>query len=184
MSTSSTPVEQSSPNANPILVSVIIPYYNHGKFIHRTLNSVVEDSFVQKEIIIINDGSKDNSDEKIREWLALNEKKIAITYINRNNKGICATLNEMIELAKGKYILPLASDDCLYGNTISKRVEILESNSNKYVLLNDAFVIDENDKVIMQSSSTDYWKADKTKYQNDDDILKECIKTQIGRAHV
>lgn len=169
-------VETDIPATGPALVSIIIPCYNHDKFIKRTLNSVTADGYPYKEIIIVNDGSKDNSDFTIQEWLSSYSQKEIVTYINRPNKGICATLNEMIDLAKGKYILPLASDDCLYGDTIAKRVAILEERPDKSVLLNDAFVIDDNDKVIMQSSSTDYWKADKTQYQNDDDILKNCIK--------
>lgn len=158
------------------MVSIIIPCYNHEKFIIRTLESVIADNYPNKEIILINDGSKDESDAVIRQWLSAAAQKKLVTYINRPNKGICATLNEMIGLAKGKYILPLASDDCLYGSNIAKRVAILEEHPHKSVLLNDAFVIDDDDKVIMQSSSTDYWKADKAQYENDDDILKECIK--------
>ncbi len=160
----------------PVLVSIIIPCYNHGKYIERTLNSVVADSYPHKEIIIINDGSTDDSDLSIREWVSAAAQKGSVIYINRPNKGICATLNEMIDLSGGKYILPLASDDCLYGDTIAKRVQILEERPDKSVLLNDAFVIDDDDNIIMQSSSTDYWKADKKLYHNDDDILKECIK--------
>ncbi|MBK7558786.1 MAG: glycosyltransferase family 2 protein [Chitinophagaceae bacterium] len=160
----------------PVLVSIIIPCYNHEKYIEHTLNSVVADSYPHKEIIIINDGSTDNSDLSIREWVSAAAQKGSVIYINRPNKGICATLNEMIDLAGGKYILPLASDDCLYGDTIAKRVQILEERPDKSVLLNDAFVIDDDDNIIMQSSSTDYWKADKKLYYNDDDILKECIK--------
>ncbi|MGB4843942.1 MAG: glycosyltransferase [Ferruginibacter sp.] len=169
-------VETDIPASGLPLVSIIIPCYNHEKFIARTLNSVTADSYPYKEIILINDGSKDNSDLTIQDWLSSSPQKKIVTYINRPNKGICATLNEMIDLAKGKYILPLASDDCLYGDTIAKRVAILEERPGKSVLLNDAFVIDDNDEVIMQSSSTDYWKADKLQYQTDDDILRNCIK--------
>jgi glycosyltransferase involved in cell wall biosynthesis len=137
---------------------------------------VIEDTYEHKEIIIINDGSKDNSDQKIQEWVAASRQKGSIIYLNRPNKGICATINEMAGLAKGKYILPLASDDCLYGDTIARRVKILEERPDKYVLLNDAYVIDDDDKIIMQSSSVDYWKADKSRYYSDADILKECLK--------
>lgn len=158
------------------LVSIIIPCYNHAKFIQRTLNSVIADTYAYKEIIIINDGSKDNSDAVIREWVSAFREKESIRYINRPNKGICATINEMVELANGKYILPLASDDCLYGDMIARRVKMLEERPGKSVLLNDAYVIDDDDTIIMQSSAADYWKADKSRYDNDADILKECIK--------
>lgn len=159
-----------------IWVSILIPCYNHEKYVQRTLSSIIEDTYPYKEIIIINDGSPDDSDNRIKNWIADNEQKISITYLNRDNRGICVTINEMTRLAKGKYILPLASDDCLYGNTLERRIQILENNPDKTVLLNDAIVIDENDNVIMQSSATDYWKADKRKYLNDDDLIYECIR--------
>ena len=133
----------------PALVSIIIPCYNHENFIERTLNSVIEDTYEHKEIIIINDGSTDNSDVKIQEWIAALKQKESIRYINRPNKGICATINEMLELARGKYILPLASDDCLFGDTITRRVKILEERPDKYVLLNDAYVIDDAASVLL-----------------------------------
>ena len=93
------------------LVSVIIPCYNHEKFIQATLDSIARDTYPYKEIILINDGSSDHSDQKITEWISSNNNEIKITYVNRKNKGICSTLNELIGIAKGKYILPLASDD-------------------------------------------------------------------------
>ena len=160
----------------PVYVSIIIPCYNHEKFIERTLDSILTDTYPYKEIVIINDGSTDNSDLRIRDWITKNGQKIIITYTNRENKGICVTLNEMTVTAKGKYILPLASDDCLYGNTIARRIQILEDDPQKTVLLNDAMVIDAEDNIIMQSSATDYWKADKTKYGNDNDLIFECIR--------
>lgn len=160
----------------PVWVSILIPCYNHEKFIERTLDSIVADTYPYKEIVIINDGSTDNSDVKIREWVSKNEQKVKVTYTARENKGVCVTLNEMTLKSKGKYILPLASDDCLYGNTIAKRIQILEDDPQKTVLLNDALVIDAEDNVIMQSSATDYWKADKSKYLNDNDLIYECIR--------
>lgn len=160
----------------PVWVSIIIPCYNHEKFIERTLDSIVGDTYPYKEVVIINDGSTDNSDAKIRNWIVKNSDKIAISYLSRENKGICVTLNEMTLMAKGKYILPLASDDCLYGNTIARRIQILEQNPKKTVLLNDAFVVDESDTIIMESSATDYWKADKRKYMTDEGLIYECIR--------
>lgn len=166
---------QTGMTAHP-LVSIIIPCYNHAKYVEQTLESIRADTYPNKEIVIINDGSGDLSDEVIKSWIAKNENNLPVRYISRANKGICATMNELIDLAKGAYLLPLASDDCLYGNAIARRVQVLQNNPGKKVLLNDALVIDGEGKIIMQSSSTDYWKADKSKYYTDDDILKSCIK--------
>lgn len=176
MSTILQQAEYATTGKDPVWVSIIIPCYNHEQFIQRTLDSVVADTYLYKEIIMINDGSTDNSDLKIRDWISKNRDKIEVRYTSRENKGICVTLNEMTLLAKGKYLLPLASDDCLYGNTIAMRIQILENDPQKTVLLNDAFVVNESDAIIMQSSATDYWKADKSKYLTDEGLIYECIR--------
>jgi alpha-1,3-rhamnosyltransferase len=176
MNNGSQEAENGDSVSEQVWVSIIIPCYNHGKFIQRTLDSILADTYPFKEIVIINDGSKDDSDEKIREWIAVHGHNINIAYTSRENKGITVSMNELISKAKGKYILPIASDDCLYGDTIARRVQILENEPHKTVLINDAFVIDATDNIVMQSSATDYWKADKSRYYNDEDILTEFIK--------
>lgn len=158
------------------LVSVIIPAYNHQQYITYTLNSVLDDTYSNKEIIVINDGSKDDTDSVITEWKRMHDNEIQITYISRENKGICATLNDLIGLAKGKYIIVIASDDILYGNTITQRVNILEKNeiNGKLVLIGDALVIDENNNII-GPSSMEMNKGNKDKFKTNKGILEEMI---------
>lgn len=159
------------------LVSIIIPCYNHEKYVVEALNSILDDTYPNKEIVVINDGSTDNSNNLINHWVSQHyANHLSIKYKNRSNKGLCATLNEMLELAKGKYVLPLASDDALYGNTIEQRVSILEENEKhgKLVLVSDALVIDENSNITGQSSMA-INKGDKLKFKTDIGILKEMI---------
>ncbi|MDB5141271.1 MAG: hypothetical protein JWR12_3187 [Mucilaginibacter sp.] len=158
------------------LVSVIIPAYNHGQYITYTLNSVIDDTYFNKEIVIINDGSRDNTDDVVNAWIKINNTKIPIIYIKRENKGVCATLNELIRLSNGKYLLPIASDDLFYGNTITQRVEILENNERegKLVLISDAVVIDENNNVI-KLSSMEMNNGNKLKFKTNKGILEEMI---------
>jgi len=159
------------------LVSVLIPCYNHEKFIKQALDSIINDEYLNKEIVIINDGSKDSSNEIIEKWRAFYNDSIKIKYISRENKGICATLNELIEISNGKYVLLLASDDALYGNTITERVSILEEREpeGKLVLVSDALVVDENNEILGQSSMSGYSKGNKNKYKTDEGILEEVI---------
>jgi alpha-1,3-rhamnosyltransferase len=158
------------------LVSIIIPAYNHEKFIAYTLDSVVNDSYPNKEIVIINDGSKDNTDGVIVDWVKLNQERISVSYVKRENKGICATLNELIRLSSGKYLLVVASDDALYGNTITERVSLLEQTEKdgKLVLISDAQVIDENNNII-RPSSMEMNKGNKNKFITEEGILEELI---------
>ncbi|HMI79144.1 MAG TPA: glycosyltransferase, partial [Ferruginibacter sp.] len=63
-----------------IWVSIVIPCYNHEKYVQRTLTSITEDTYPYKEIIVINDGSKDNSDAQIKEWISIHKNSISIQY--------------------------------------------------------------------------------------------------------
>lgn len=90
-----------------IKVSAIIPVYNTSKYLDKCIESVLKQTLDNIEIIIINDGSNDNSDEIINKYL--NNK--SIRYYNRKNHGIGATRNFGIENAHGKYICFIDSDD-------------------------------------------------------------------------
>jgi len=156
------------------LVSILIPCYNHEKYVLETLNSVLSDTYPNKEIIIIDDGSKDSSDAQISNWVTINKNKIAIKYFTRNNRGICYTLNELIGISNGKYIIPLASDDILINDTIFDRVQMLENNPDKMVLLSDAEVIN-GEGVTIFSSSMEFHKVNKHNYYTRNGIMKQTM---------
>lgn len=106
------------------LVSVVVPCYNHEKYVKETIESIINQTYKNIELIVIDDGSKDNSVSVIQELA----DKYGFTFIHRPNKGLSATLNEGIRLAKGKYFSAIASDDILMLEKIEKQVEFMESN--------------------------------------------------------
>lgn len=106
------------------LVSVVVPCYNHEKYVKETIESIINQTYKNIELIVIDDGSKDNSVSVIKELA----DKYGFTFIHRPNKGLSATLNEGIRLAKGKYFTACASDDIFMLNKIEKQVEFMESN--------------------------------------------------------
>lgn len=156
------------------LVSVIIPSYNHAQYIIETLNSVIRDSYKNKEIIILDDGSQDNSLQIIKDWILLHSKEVNIKLFNRENRGVCRTLNELIDLCTGDYILPLASDDLLTNDTITERIKILQ-NSGKMVVVSDAEVINEQSIITYKSMLTDFHNAKKDKYKTEAGLLDEIL---------
>ena len=87
-------------------VSIIIPIYNASKYLKRCLDSVINQTKTELEIILINDGSTDNSEEIIKEY-----KDKRIRYFKNKNQGIGKTRNFGITKATGKYIMFLDSDD-------------------------------------------------------------------------
>ena len=94
------------------LVSIVIPCYNHSQFVQETIQSIIDQDYENIELIIIDDGSKDNSVEVIQEMIpACEERFVRFEFRYRPNKGLCATLNEALEWCEGEYFSPLASDD-------------------------------------------------------------------------
>ncbi|WP_349763510.1 glycosyltransferase [Fusobacterium sp. SYSU M8D902] len=93
---------------NNIKVSIIIPVYNTSKFLTKCLDSVLNQSLKEVEIILLNDGSMDKSDEICLEY---SKKYKNIKYINKKNTGCSDTRNLGIKMAKGEYIAFLDSDD-------------------------------------------------------------------------
>ena len=157
------------------LVSFVIPYYNHKQYVKLTLDSILEDSYPNKEIVIINDGSTDSDLKVINSWISENSKSINIKFISRENKGITKTLNELISISKGKYILACASDDYLINDTVMDRVRILE-DSKKHVLISDVCVIDEDNNVTHNSLLSGWGKSSNVdNYLTDDGIKFEII---------
>lgn len=136
-------------------LTIIIPVYNAEKYINECLESVLENENNSFEIIIINDGSSDNSVKIIRKFM---EKNANIMLINNENHGVSYSRNVGISKAKGDYIMFVDADDklkCNWFDEINKRVEwnedIVYFDDNKLsVLKNDVlkYIIGCNEKNI------------------------------------
>ncbi|MEH6388823.1 MAG: glycosyltransferase [Pseudomonas profundi] len=117
---------------NQSLVSVVVPCYNHAKYIQECIKSIVEQDYGDIELIVIDDGSSDGSADKIKELIAeCQERFVRFEFRARPNKGLCATLNEAIEWCKGRFVSPIASDDIMLGSKISKQVSEFEVRINQ-----------------------------------------------------
>ncbi len=92
---------------NPLL-SVIVPLYNKEKYLKETLDSLISQSFTDSEIIIINDGSSDNSLDIAQEYANKCDRIVLLTH---ENQGASFTRNKGIETAKGKYVIMMDADD-------------------------------------------------------------------------
>ncbi|MDR1553657.1 MAG: glycosyltransferase [Prevotellaceae bacterium] len=107
------------------LVSVIVPVYNMQNYIAETLDSVLASSYHNYEIIIIDDGSTDNSSEIIKSYVAKSDK---IKFFKQTNKGVSAARNHAIKRSAGEYILPVDADDLISSNYIKEAVNVLKNN--------------------------------------------------------
>ena len=163
------------------LVSVVIPCFNHEKYIVESLQSVKDEGYPKLELILIDDGSSDNSYEIAKEWIEANSD-FFVNYIvkKQENKGVCATMNILIGLVNGKYLTGLASDDKLIRGSIYKRVEYLEKHVNKLVVFADARSIDENSDILCEEYQKKIMKANKNslvcdKTRNSELILRWSV---------
>jgi len=131
--------------ANQPLVTVIIPSYNHERYISQSIESVISQSYKNLEIIVIEDGSKDQS-LKIINDLA---DKYGFVVIARENRGVAKTLNEGIGLARGKYISFLASDDYYFPKRIENAVFQLEKSADKVAFVYcDGYIVNDAGQII------------------------------------
>lgn len=126
------------------LVSIIVPVYNHEKFVVDCINSIINQVYENIELIIINDGSKDSSSEKVKSMSEACEKRFKrFIFIDKPNEGLCKTINRGVRESKGEYITLIASDDMMLEDKIQTQVEFLLNNDINAVLSN-AYILNNN----------------------------------------
>ena len=158
------------------LISILIPAYNHEKYVKEALDSILDESYPNLEAVIVDDGSSDNTPKIIEQWIEQHQKEIKTQYRSRPNKGITKTLNELIDMAEGEYTLLFASDDRLINNGLSKKYEYFLKNPDKLSVVTDSIVIDEHGKKIHDSVICDVHKGRKELYLDDEKFKREIIQ--------
>lgn len=136
---------QNMPKESPF-VSVIAICYNHEKYLIECLQSVMNQTYRNVELIIVDDFSTDKSREKILEFINVNP---SIQYIfNENNIGNCRSFNHAFKISNGKYIIDLSTDDVLLSNRIEEQVNLMEDFGETGVVFSDANYINERSEYI------------------------------------
>lgn len=108
-----------------ILISVLMPVYNSVAYLAEAIDSILNQTHKNFELIIIDDGSTDDSLEVLKTYEKNDER---IRLVSRENKGISVTRNELISLARGEYVVWMDSDDRSHKLRLAKQVEYLNSN--------------------------------------------------------
>ncbi|MFZ2282380.1 MAG: glycosyltransferase family 2 protein [Lutibacter sp.] len=112
---------------NRPLVSIIVPCFNQAQYMDEALQSVLDQTYINWECIVVNDGSPDNTEEVAKKWVAKDNR---FKYLHQENSGVSFARNYGIKMAEGKYIQFLDSDDILEANKINSQVQIMEINPN------------------------------------------------------
>jgi glycosyltransferase involved in cell wall biosynthesis len=121
------------------LISVIIPCYNHSHYLPTAIESVLQQSYSAVEIIVVDDGSKDDTAKVCQAYTQVN-------YVFQNNQGLSAARNTGIKHSKGKYLVFLDADDWLYPNALKSNLHYLEQNPQ------NAFVSGAHDKILVEEN--------------------------------
>ncbi|OQX05474.1 MAG: hypothetical protein BWK80_52115 [Desulfobacteraceae bacterium IS3] len=155
---------------NP-LISVIIPAYNHEKYLKETIASVLEQTASDFELIIINDGSQDRSEEII---LSINDSRIQ--YFYQENQGAHNTLNRGIRLARGKYISILNSDDIYYPRRFEEFLKILEQEPSVHAVFSHVEFVDDQGNFIKYKTAEDNWlKCPELSFKTENHIFLDLL---------
>lgn len=157
-----------------IILSYVIPLYNHEKFIERTLDSIRLDGdelACEYEIVIIDDGSTDRSSVIVEQWI--NEHvNVRCSFYKQENKGISVTLNNLYSLAKGDFVRSCSSDDLIVEGSSSLLIKNIRDNVA--CIFGDGIVID-NSGILISESSIMYHRGRKSYLIDDSKINEELI---------
>ena len=125
------------------LISVILPVYNSDSFLEESIKSILNQTMINFELIIINDGSTDKSLE-----ICENFKKIdyRILILSNKHKGLTKSLNEGINFASGKYIARQDADDLSDNRRFEKQIKWFEKNPGSVLCGTNTIIKDQNNK--------------------------------------
>jgi len=139
------------PAGSEPLVSVIMPVYNGADYIGRALESVLTQDYSNLEIIVIDDGSTDNTREVVQGY-----RDGRIRCLHQQNKGVSCARNFGIRNAKGQFIIPLDADDMMAPAAISKHLAEFEKHPQADLVYSDVLLINEADSPITTLKMPEY----------------------------
>ena len=132
------------------LISIIVPVYNVELYLERCLKSIINQAYNNWELILVNDGSTDCSGQICQNYAAADKR---IIYLKQHNQGQAVARNKALEIAKGKYICFVDSDDWVDSNYLKCLYEAIEKNDSDVAMC--AYAIIGNGKKIVKYVPTD-----------------------------
>lgn len=159
------------------LVSVIIPCYNAEKYIAETIESVINQSYHNWELLIVDDCSKDKSEEIIKSYI---QKDSRVKYYRtKSNTGTPAEPRNIgIENANGKYIALLDADDLFLPNKLEEQIAFIQEN-DKDLIFSNSIMINEDGKVVRHMVKREVVNYKSTLMQDDLSSSSVMIKKEI-----
>jgi glycosyltransferase involved in cell wall biosynthesis len=122
------------------LVSVILPVFNGAPYLRCAINSILEQSFQDFELLILDDGSDDGTHDILLD-IAARDTRVKV--ISRENRGLVATLNELLERAQGEFLARMDADDVATPIRLARQVEALQNRESVVLVGGDVTIIDD-----------------------------------------
>lgn len=138
-------------------VTIAIPFFNDGKYFAQAIQSVLNQTYQDYELILIDDGSTDNS-LKIAQEFAFKDSRI-IVISDGENYGLAVRLNQTVKMAKGDYYARMDADDIMCVDRIKTQVEYLDSHQEVDVVGSSAMLINDNNEIVGSRDSRENTKG-------------------------
>lgn len=159
------------------LVSVLIPAYNHENYIQETIESIINQTYPNIELIILDDGSKDKTWEKITELKPKCENRfVKIHFETKQNEGTCMTLNKLLKLSSGEFVYIIASDDLAKPQAIEEELKFLQDNPDYALAVGDNEYVDSMGKQIFRTQKAFTSNIKNAKYKTVKEFLSSKLK--------
>lgn len=130
------------------LVSIIVPMYNHASYIEFTLESFLNEGYLRLEVVILDDGSTDQSFSVAEQWFQNHPNAFEHVILERQeNQGITKTLNSLVSLSSGSFISMVASDDALLPGGLQVRVQALQARPDWLAVFGNCVIIDNHNNL-------------------------------------
>lgn len=157
-------------------ISIITASFNYEHFLSELIESVLSQSYQDLELVIVDDGSKDNSVNLIKSYCEKDSRIKLFTHENNQNKGLCETLKLGISKCSGEYIAFLESDDKWAENALLHKVNAIRQNPNASIFVNDLQLIGEDNYVNQYAErQKSYFEKQKELFERDFFDFKEFI---------
>lgn len=165
--------------SNFATVTVLVPSYNHGQFIQQRLESILNQTYKNIELIVIDDGSQDDSDEVIKS--ILNKHKFRYIYNEKNTGTPFAAWETVLSLATGNYIWVCESDDFAEPSFLETAVSALETNKDAVLFYCNSWIVDSSGERVDHTSTYfhDIWKETRWDADFSVDGTQELLKFQL-----
>ncbi len=135
------------------LVSIVVPAYNHEDFIGGALRSCVDQTYQRLEIIIVNDGSKDNTGKICKDFVAADDR---IRYFEHPNRGAHVAINEGIRIASGSYVAILNSDDIFPATKIERCIKRVQEEQGLGLISGKVEFVDQKGRILKKGVEVDW----------------------------